>query len=144
MPFTGAVITASLLAFSVSFANLARRSLYVVAPAFFASDLNLMRFLPSRSSTVLLGSSGFGNSSCWSDSVTVCGSVDQTSAVTSYGWPTLISSGTSTPTTRISLVLSWSNVRHETFTPSSLARYDSTATSPTVWLPSERMTMRGR
>ena len=37
---------------------------------------------------------------------TLCASVDHTSAVTSYGWPTLMSSGTVTPTTRTSLVLS--------------------------------------
>ena len=48
-----------------------RRSRYVVAPARFASVLNLTRFLPSRSSTVLRRLEPFGNSSCWSASVDV-------------------------------------------------------------------------
>ena len=76
--------------------------------------------------------------------MTCCGTLDHTSAVTSYGWPTLRSSGTVTPTTRTSAVLSASNVRHDTFTPSSFARYASTATSPAVSLPSDTITRCGK
>ena len=96
-------------------------SLYVVAAGVLGVGLELDEVLAlaqrRRSSTAR---GRWGTRPAGARASRVCGSVDHTSAVTSYGWPTLMSSGTVTPTTRTSSSCPASNVRHETWTPSSL------------------------